>query len=304
MSHNIVKDRSLTHSIINLLFSEYQGKLAYHNALLKFRHKNANQTSADITARELSRIQQWMSDLWKDNPVFRADWIHPESVEALRAIKLMLELKPELYDLANNIVQMIAQPDLLARREDMQYLAAAFEWYTYSRAAYLYGCVEFGVKFDFLNEVEQYSPLIESAQDEAKLSSQIVEQLAQGTSLNLDFLKDLVEHTFPLSGVFRTHVHEINQQFARYQNGLSYELADFSPEEAAKWIEADFNPKDAGYWRANSFNPEAARKWSNFNITPAIAMVWAYHGFAPDEAALWINRDVHPLEARRQMNET
>ena len=124
--------------------------------------------------------------------------------------------------------------------------------------------------------------------------------LREAESLNREFMDELLFRSRDLPFAFGSHFHDVNQLLASISGGLTFENADFGPDEIAAWTSSGLSPMFAGYWRAYGFSAEQARPWYASNITDAaFANEWRWVGFDFQQAAPWITIGLTPQQARR-----
>jgi hypothetical protein len=300
MHKDVAKDRLATHAITNYLLAGYQGRFTFLNILSQLNFPSLNQGLITETRQSIDKIALWTEELWKGNDLFSATWNSPQTFDSQEALRLLDNLKPELYSIANEIARIVQAEDISQRFDDIVFLGASFGRFAYARENYIKGFLEFGQRFNVTHETNRYAALLPPAQEDVKLTHQILNVLrARTDATNPEFISGLLERCAPLVSVFRTHVHDINQLLGTYQGGFSFEKGDFTQQEAVAWKQIGMGPVAAGYWRASGFSAQDAEPWLVGNIAnPPTAAAWRTYGFNADTAAQWIQQGFPPAFAK------
>jgi len=295
-----VADNVATHTVTNYLLSCYQGRFAFLNILSQLDYPSLNVAIITETRQVLDQVAFWHEELWAGRNLFSAAWSFAETVDAQRALDLLTKLKPELYSTARDIGAIVANARGNLDSPQIAFLAGCIGRFSYAREHSVKGFVEMGARLPGTVDVNRFAVLIPAAQEDVRLTHALLE-IIKKRAPNFDggFVRGLVEKGASLIGLFRTQAHEINEIVAKYQGGLTFENADFTPDESRIWIELRLGPSIAGYWRAHGFSAQESEPWITLQtVAPGIAEAWRLFGFHADTAMPWLRSGFPPRLAK------
>jgi len=299
MNNEFLQDVQISFGITNYLFAAYQGKFVYLRILDGLIPSEATTEEMARTSQSLSKIHEWLEELWRGGCLFSAAWGSPGTFESKKALDLLEAIKPEIRALAGRIEVILSRDSEPSSLDEIALFAAAVGRQAYNRDHYTRGFVRYGEVYRQPELIEQYTALLTGTQEEVNVSHALVQTLSQGQGLPAAFFDTLLTLVRRLPAIFGVQVHDINQLTARFRGGLSFATLEFTKEEAEAWGNMGFNPIDAGYWRAYTIPPNRAAEWRQAGINaPLAAEVWQAFGFDPTRAAPWIERGAPPAAAR------
>jgi len=294
------EDLNLSELSLNLLNAILMGRFYYYEILLTLNEDQSARSELLLTQDHLKLLDSWRESLPKGDPLLSHSWKILETENSKLAADLFVQIKVELYGLANKIIETLEVVELFSRKDLMLFLSACFARYSYGRSIYLDGVDPFRSSGQSSSQgKEVIADLKAAASEEVDLAYTTICSISDSFELlNNNFMRAFVARCAPLPGMFRTYCHEINKLLAPFNGGLNFENADFNEEQAVAWSLKGFDAEQAGYWRAYSLSPDQALAWLEEDIDrPALAMPWKYHGFSAAEAKYWISQNVLPLQA-------
>ena len=315
MNIDLAKDRFVTHSILNYLNASYQGKFAAFNILSQLQHPRFDPDEMSTIQFALEQIASWVKQLYQDECLFSASWTQVETFEAQQAIDLMHELKPELYQVANETARILSLETVPSAGE-LKYMLAVLSRQIYSRDNYIRGFIQYGQTFKLPDMEKKYEELLATSTDQLQQVHELINIFRSAnmveSNLQPPFFAFLHRLSLNLPAIFKTHIHDLNQLLAPFKGGFNFQNAEFTKVESQAWQNAGLGPVPAGYWRAYGIGPDEAQIWSqarftdvafaiewrNLGFQPEIAALWAEQSFAPDYAVIWLQAGYSPLEAR------
>lgn len=296
-------DLFLSHKIINYLSASYQGRFAALNIYGQLDSK-------EFTSDELLRVQQgiekiggWAAVVIGGEPLFCATWSRPQTPPAQEAMEFLRGLKPDISRLVSKLQSYLGLKDLSAFPEAVKFLIGAFGRYAYSRDSYVRGFIDFGNMFQKPELAAEYSNMLTEVAEELQWVQTFMAGFQGSDPKDPSLYEGLLQEAVLLPGVFRTHIHDLNQLIATYSGAFSYGLAEFSDVEAQAWQRLGVLPIEAGYWRAYGFPADEVARWKNAGILYyKLAVDWRRFGFSPESAAPWFQRD-HSVAIARLWSE-
>ncbi len=288
-------DLYLSHSIINYLIAEIAGRYAFFSAAERLKVEGVGTNVLQATSNLMDRVDRWVDDLRKLQPLFSVDWVKPETFEAEEAISMLQGVQFDLDSLSVNLLALINDAENRNRPENMALAVAALARSVHARAHYMRGYVNFANDMQRADLIEHFSTGLELIKPEQEEVEQLIRRVEQGESIDP---QELYFRTVPLPAVFRSHIHDITIMLSQFTGGLSFERAGFSDQEAVVWRESQVDVANAGYWRAFFFSVQEALAWSSARFTePALAFEWRRYRFSPEEATQWNDKNIPPLRA-------
>lgn len=299
MAKQLTEDQTLTHSIVNLLNSGYQGMYAFANILQQFSHPAYSEDLQKNIESRLDRISGWMDDIYKGAELFSASWDSPKTFEASDALAVCNELGSDIIYTANLLRSMLSSKEPLSDPSNLVFMVATYGRIAYTKENYLRGLDELG-KYSENEEVQRrIGEGLALVADEVKQTHWMINQLSSDEGITPRFTSELLLMSFNTVPSLYTQVHDLNQLNARFKGGLNGENLGFTKEEEKLWSEARIPPVPAGYWRAYLFGPNEAVAWTATGIEiPVNAFQWKLAGFNPDDSALWAPSNLHPQIAK------
>jgi hypothetical protein len=301
MSKLTPQDIQATHAVTNYLLAELQGRFAFLNILSQLSPIPLKEEVVNATRQLIDKTTLWIDDLWEGTPLFLSSHKQAETFDAQESLAALREVKRELGVQIQELLRVLFLPSPGEKTDDIAFLVATFGRYAYTRENFIRGQLECVQKLGMKREMEGYAKSLPTAQEEIKFTHSLLTIFRDGFKevSQAQYTKTLLDKTFPLVAVFRTHIHDINQLLARYAGGLTYENADFALEEARTWESLQIAPELAGYWRAQGFNAREAHDWITTRLAPpAVAAFWKLCGFNAESATPWIQHDLSPQFAR------
>lgn len=320
MNIDLAKDRLVTHSITNYLHASFEGKFAALNILSQLKSQEFKEDELLKVQQLLNKTHAWNEQLFHDECLFSASWTTPETFEAQNALDLLKAQKQELHPISAELARMLSLPSLPSN-DEIKRLIAYFARYAFSRDNYVRGFIDYGKAFDLLDMVQRYEQFAAVTEFEVHRAQELSQmfRVAEMTieKTPTEFTGLLFAACSPLPGVFRAHIHDINQLNAQFLGGLTFQNAEFSKSEAEEWQLAGFNPLNAGYWRAYGFTPDSAVPWNQVRVSDATVALewiglgfdaqsaegWLLEGFPPPVAALWQRRGYQVDEALKMLQQ-
>jgi len=299
MSNTFINDIYLTNSIVNFLYSGYQGAFASQNLLSQLGYTKFNPGDVSHIEGQLSQIEKWKEDLLKGLPIFSSTWRAPQTVASKKAFEALSDLRSDLLKTVGHIKKSLLVENLSESEEEVKYLISAFARQAYSRENYVRGFVEFGESFKHQDVVDNYKKFLPQAEQGIQAAHMFLQIFQSEEKPQAVFFKGLYEECIFLPGVFQAQVHDINILRSSYAEAMTYEKLGITPEHIDSWESIKVNPMAAGYWQAWDFTPELAANWleAQFN-DPRSAWFWLNMGFNPGEAREWALAGFFPPAAR------
>jgi len=300
MDRELLEDLEASHSVLNYLYSVFQGRHAYYDILSHLRSPEFRSGELVMTKSSLDRIQSWIDALYKETPLLSVTWETLETTDANAAFDLLAKTKVELIDLSEKVEAILSIADYSSDKSRVALMTAAFGRFAYSRNYYVNGYIEFFNTFGQPELEREYQQLVPQAEWDLQLSDSFV-QIINGPERPTDELfKDLREESLNLPGIFRASVHDINQLISSYENDFTFELAEIPAGMAAEWGHLQVPPTVAGYWHAYRFRPKEAQPWLVAGIQdPGLASAYRIFGFPFEEAVEWLELRISPRTARQ-----
>lgn len=298
MNLDLAKDRLISHAITNYLLAAYQGRFAQLNVFSQLSHPAFALEELIRTQQALAKITAWNKQIFEDECLFSASWTTPETFEAQAALDLLEALKPDLSQLATELVRIIGLPQIPVA-DELMFLIAAHARHSYSKDSYVRGFIDYGEHFSLTPMSQKYELLLGDGEFETRRTQELIaeymrvrEEPAKKSSV---FLPMLFQSTVSLSAIFRCHIHDVNQLLSQFKGGLNFQTAEFSRAEADLWQDAGIGPSQAGYWRAHGIVPDEAREWREVNVLePMLAVEWRKGNFTPKTAKEWVDAQMTP----------
>ncbi len=298
MSSDLAKDRFVSHSILNYLLASYQGKFSATSALLLMGYSDLNEEDLSKIQSTLARIMGWQNLLRKDECLFSASWTSAETFDSQNALHLLTALKPDLYQLSLDLIQVLTLKELPST-DQVKFLLAGLARSVYAKDTFIRGHIDYGLFFGLPDIAQRFSLALPVSEDEVeqvhKLLNVFRASLENSHRLEEDFYRSLYFVSMELPFSFRSHIHDINQLLSQFEGEFDFQAAEFVPAEASQWQEAGLGPVPAGYWRAYNVGPEEAKAWSEAKFVDAsVAYRWKTLGFSPDSGSPWLANEFSP----------
>ncbi|MCB0310198.1 MAG: hypothetical protein KDD42_03120 [Bdellovibrionales bacterium] len=293
------EDLILSHSIINYLAAGYQGQYTFLNILERLALPSLNQELIQTSKDALKTIVTWKKDLSEGLSLFSASWKAPQTFEAKRAIKMLEELRGELFKACVNTIKVLGLEYEKVDDGLLRYLIATHGRFAYARENYIRGHLEFSQALEDKNLSEQYKNHLENCSADIQLAHDLIKRFQD---LKPEERKELVSaakyHCLSLPGAFRAQALDINILLAVYRGPLTFNQSGINAENEEKWRSMGAVPEVAGYWEAYGIGPDEAQSWSNIGIADhELAAAWRLHGFDPETARSWLENGIPPIIA-------
>lgn len=286
-------------SILNYLFSGYQGLLKSLLALREFGHPQFNQAEYDELEGRAAEIEAWIGALMQGTPLFEPGWTSPESQEARESFAALNKLRQDLYitsGVTENILRSMDQDTPVGA---IQVLIAYCIRLAYSRALFVRGCVDFGNAYGIPEYSDNNIGHLAETEELLGIAYQFFTVLIERGGADYVFLQRLYQYAHDLPFIFRTQVHDISILLSHFDGEFTFDAAGIQKPEAERWKTAGIEASDAGYWRAHLIGPEEAQAWRMGGIDhPVAAHQWRIYGFNPSEAMSWLTQGIMPPLAR------
>lgn len=306
------EDISYSHSVLNFLNAEYQGRFAYYNILAQLEPELDLSTDIDQSRQALTFAAEAFKKLWKNEPIFSLSWKKPETPDAEACFELLDAAFRELATLALEIRPLLQRKDFHNHSfTDLSTLVASYGRFAYGRDNFCRGLIELAKHQENHDLVENYERHLKESDDDIKVAHAFLRSARERIS-DPSFFTALFSECVTLPGEFRCRAHDIRQVLSVYLGEFTYEFAGISDEERASWKDLGINPVEAGYWLSFSIGAREALSWIQKGVTsfrtaglwrswffpPDIAAAWIKVGFTPPEATPWANSEIAPEKAK------
>lgn len=298
-------DLDYTHRIINYIQASFQGRFAMLNIFSRTGHRLFKQAEVEKTQKIIKELHGWEQEMYEKRLLFPISNAHSPTNQHKQALEYLRAIKPELESLAKKIKEILTTQSMFTDPQDAFLLLATFARNAYCRDNYIRGFIRFGEHTADRSLTENYKRYLFDAKDHVEAINELLTLLKKNDNIfapeHTEYLSFLVR---TLAGVFRSHVHDINQLLTGPAEPFTYERAGFFRAEAEAWGTAGYPPVEAGYWRAHELSIAEAEEWKSFEIVdPSLVSDWKTAGFPPDIALQWIQVWFAPILAIRWANE-
>lgn len=286
-------------SILNYLFSGYQGTLKALLALKEYGHPEFDQSDYDHLEGVAGEIEGWIMGLMQGRPLVGEGWTHPESEDAKFAFEALGKLRDDIYVCAGITDNILKSMDFDTPAGAVQLLTAYCIRLAYSRALFVRGCVDFGTAYGIPELAENNQGALAETEQLLNIAYEFFSVLLEKGNPEPQYLQNLYQYSHDLPFIFRTQVHDISILLSHFEGVFTFDAAGIKEPEATRWHNVGIEAADAGYWRAHLIGPEEAQAWRLGGIDyPVAAHQWRIYGFNPTEALSWLTEGIMPPLAR------
>jgi hypothetical protein len=291
MDQNLAQDIRFTHGLINYLVASYQGRMTFFSSLDSLAYQGTPLEEIDRSRKVFDRALKWKNSIWKHELLFSSAWKTPESFESENTVDSLLNLLPELENIARALLQILVDPKTPDSPEQIKFLIAAYARHAYGQEYYIRGFLEYATVLSDPKIAAQFNLALPGALDEVESAKYFITSYNNAQVPLPSLLGLLQQVTLLLPCVFRTHIHDINLLTAPLRGGVGLEQIGFDEAEAARWQQIGLSPGPAGYWRAYGMSPDESATWIQNGFTAAaIAAPWRFRQFTPAVAISWVQR--------------
>lgn len=253
----------------------------------------------DRSRKVFERALKWRTSIWKHELLFSSSWKSPESFESENTVSALLNLLPELENVARALLQILVDPKTPENPEQIKFLIAAYARHASAQEHYIRGFLEYAAVLSDPQIAAQFNMALPGALEEVESSKSFISTYKAGQIPLTNFLGTLQQATLLLPCVFRTHIHDINLLTAPLRGGIGFEQLGIDGSEAMRWQQLGLAPGPAGYWMSYGMGPEEAATWMQNGFTAAaIAAPWRFRQFPPAVAIAWVQRGFAPQIAQ------
>jgi hypothetical protein len=292
------KDVHLTAQFLIFLRAGYFGQIMFDMALKKMQSNFLPENYSEKAHKVFDKLDPWMSDVSQGLPILATSWSAPETFDAISAFGFMKELKRDLVLLIPQVENALLVQNLAGEREAIKLLAASVMRSASVRNSYVTTAAEVYTNLNVANLVQQVQPELPGAQEYARVGQTIVDTFSSPAAYEDSLCERLRREALLTPGDFRAHIHDANILLNVFSKDFTFEMAEFSPEEADAWADKQIPAVMAGYWRAYSFSPDDCVEWNQVGVVAGpLAANWRRAGFPPKEAASWMTEGFTPAIA-------
>lgn len=292
------KDIQLSAEFITFLRSGFYAQILFEQALSRLEAKVVGEEYLETAHKAFDKIDVWVNDLVTELPIFSASWTTPETFDAIAAMSFMRELKKDLQWLIPQVEVALRTQNLAQNRDAVKLLVAALIRSAAARGSYVETLHSIYTQLKATDLAQQVAYEIEGSKEYIGVTQIILETFSTTTTYDPDLCEKLRKEASLTPYDFRAHIHDTTILLNVYSKDFSFELAEFSKDEAQGWLDLRVPAVVAGYWRAYNFGPEEFMEWQTMGITSApIAANWRRARFSPREAVGWIREGIPPVLA-------
>jgi len=289
------RDLQLTLEFLTFLRSGFFGQIAFDNALSTLQSGFGPEGYSQNAHRAFDKLDAWFDDLHRDIPIFATAWDAPETFDAISAMNFMRDLKRDLQWLLPFVEDALATQNLAQNPDVMKLLAAAVFRGASARTAYVETMYNSLMTLRVVDIAQRVAYEVEAAREQQQKAQMILTTFASGAVFPPEVCEMLRFEAGLIPCDLRSQVHDINVLLNVYAKEFTFDLAEFSKEEAMPWIKAQIPPIAAGYWRAYHFSPDDLLAWNRVGVSGApLAAHWHRNYFNPDVAVRWIREGFSP----------
>ncbi|MEY4700009.1 MAG: hypothetical protein RL326_196 [Pseudomonadota bacterium] len=297
------KDLQLSAEFITFLRSGFYAQILFEQALTRLETKVVGEDYLETAHKAFDRIDAWINDLVTELPTFSASWTTPETFDAIAAMSFMRELKKDLQWLIPQVEVALRTQNLAQNRDAVKLLVAALIRSAAARGSYVETLHSIYTQLKATDLAQQVAYELEGAKEYVNVTQIILETFSTTTTYDPDLCEKLRKEASLTPCDFRAHIHDTTILLNVYSKEFSFELAEFSKDEAQGWIDLRMSAVAAGYWRAYNFGPEEFMEWQTMGITSApVAANWRRARFLPREAVGWIREGIPPVLASQWLS--
>lgn len=145
----------LTHTILNIIHSGYQGKYVALNIMGQLGYRDVDHEETDRTREILDKTGNWNQLMWNREPIIsRLNDVRGND-EANMALEFFCDHKSELTGIADRLERILRRSDLTKSSEDVKFLIACFGRYAYARDHFIKGMVAYCKGFNLEEEADR-----------------------------------------------------------------------------------------------------------------------------------------------------
>jgi len=297
------KDLQLSAEFITFLRSGFYAQILFEQALSRLEAKVVGEDYLETAHKAFDKIDVWINDLVTELPIFSASWTTPETFDAIAAMSFMRELKKDLQWLIPQVEVALRTQNLAQNRDAVKLLVAALIRSAAARSSYVETLHSIYTQLKATDLAQQVSYELEGAREYVNITQIILETFSTTSAYDIDLCEKLRKEASLTPCDFRAHIHDTTILLNVYSKEFSFELAEFSKDEAQGWIDLRVPAVAAGYWRAYNFGSEEFVEWQTMGITSApLAANWRRARFSPREAVGWIREGIPPVLASQWLS--
>lgn len=294
---------SLSHSVLNSLYSGYQGKFTAQNMLKQLGFAKTDETGLASSREVLDLIGLWLKRLFDGEALLTTADQPPISEDAPKIWQLFLGLKHELGALAKELTVFRRLPSSAHETEAAKYLVASLGRVAYSREHYIKGLVRYASAFGPPEELERWKQQATACRPGIRRVHRLFDAMGDAKATDLRLFENIRQLSLPMPGALRCLVHDMNVLLGMARGGMTYEIAGIGQDDALSWDNLEVEPQVAGYWHAYELPPDHAVAWVERGFTdPEVAGSWAVWEFTAATASAWLEAEFHPRAARDWKN--
>ncbi|MCB0352962.1 MAG: hypothetical protein KDD64_05530 [Bdellovibrionales bacterium] len=289
---------NVCHAYLNALLAVKAGQRAYAELLSNFGMPIEKRVLYQLDQEERF-LHNLMEGIWKGDVLV----IHEnsdQSQEAQYVLDLFFEAKELLKAQARRAEEHLSHLRERGPSADtLKYLVALYGSQVHSRNAYINGLIDYGENLGAPEIAEHWK-------NQQEIGKEFFRQKEIYVSAILDAEKgldkgteaDLFEDALLIPSSILCQIHDMNQICCLAYGEFGFLDAEFSADEARKWIDAGVGAERAGYWRAYRITAVDVLEWLDRGFSdPRKAGVWNLHGFSAEEADAWAFSGFSPRQA-------
>lgn len=297
MEQLVLSAEQINFQILNFIHSALQGKFAYLNVLQQLSHPLTSAAELEQVKSHLKKVAVLNKQMNEGTPPIRKT--SPQnSPDEEYIFNLLKQIKTEMISASAKIQQLDLGSEWSSQPVIYQQLAAYFSWFAYQEE-HFYKKLE-GYHRSNNNQIffAELASEVQEAGNNVKLSSSLLKGIKAPGGPEANFAAHLAFFVRPLPFSFTGWAHDANQLINIKASEFTFEMAEFSSEQATPWKQNNFEAIESGYWRAYGFSPEDAIAWKSFGfLAPRKAVIWRSAGFDPRSALGWFALGYAPLLA-------
>ena len=279
-----------SHSVVNTLYSSFQGRYAWQKVLSENKSSHASEEKLAQSKEILKQVTGWGTQVLEERPLVAEPGVEfPERETIDQYVEL---LRQEIDELSG----------LLERKElGIPEQVAAVARYGYGREQYIRGLLYWGQKYEDTELINRCESELQQGAEELGIINAMIGELEKNAELSDNLSLSLESSIIRLPAIFRMQVHDIRILLANVYFGRpSYKNLGIPLEDGIEWSKLDIDPVQAGYWIAQGVSASEAEEWRDSGFTnPAEVGPWKYFDFDHKNAGWWAAEGIHPEAANR-----
>ncbi len=294
------QDMHVSAEFIALIKAGFFGQVLFESALARLEpsHEILPRNYLETAHKALDKVDGWLKDLVEELPLVSLSWRSAETFDAIAAMSFLREFKRESLWITPQIEAALYSTSLPKEPDAVKLLAAGLLRSAATRSCYVESLSGYFADLKATDLSERVGAEVPGAKEYFAITNSIVDIFTSASSFTAEMCEKLRKEALLVPSDLRSCVHDVNVLLNRFSREFTYDMADFSPEEAREWEAAQVPALTAGYWRAYQFTPQELYFWAQSGISSApLAALWRRANFVPDEAIRWIQEGIAPIVA-------